>query len=209
MSALPRQRQEQDVQLGITVSVDKPPALNALLDTTVPIITRNQSYVLLENTVLQELLLALTVMLGFSVLLEVLRKTPLQPSVHWDTIAQQGQQLKHLVIWEPMVQQRDLQQQQTVRTALKDFIVLQEQLVFQPTVFCVQEDIIAQLKLVITRPLHVHMASSTIILEQLLQLNVLIVLQEGTARQVLMIPCMMVIFAPEDLIAPKAREQLQ
>lgn len=103
--------------------------------------TKNQSYVLLENTVLLELLLVLTVMLGSSVQQEVHRRIHLLPSVHWDTIALLGQLLKHLVIWEPMVPQKDLLLQQIAQIVLKDFIVQQEQLEFQPTAFFVQEDI--------------------------------------------------------------------
>lgn len=191
-----------------TVLVDRNLVHSAQQDTHVPKKTKNQSYVLLGNTVLQELLLVLTVMLGFSVQQEVLKRTHHLPSVLWDTIALLGQLLKHLVIWEPMVAQKVLLSQQPVLIVLKDFTVQLEQLEFQLTAFFVQEGISVQLKLVITRPTHVPMESSLIIWELLLLLNVLTVQQEDTAHQALMTQCMMAIFALEDLIALKALELL-
>lgn len=161
------QLQEQLVQQVTTVLVDRNLVHSAQQDIPVPKKTKNQSYVLLENTVLLDLLqvLVLTVMLGSSAQQEVLRRTHHLPSVHWDTIALLGQLLKHLVIWEPMVPQKVLLLQQIVRIVLKDFTVQREQLEFQPTAFFVQEGITVQLKLVTTRLTHVLMASSIIIWE--------------------------------------------
>lgn len=199
---------DQHVPLVTTAWVDRNLVHSAQQDTPVPKWTKNQSYVLLGNTVLLELLLVPTVMLGFSVQQEVLKRTHHLPSVLWDTIALLGQLLKHLVIWEPMVAQKVLLSQQPVLIVLKDFTVQLEQLEFQPTAFFVQEGISVQLKLVITRPTHVPMESSLIIWELLLLLNVLTVQQEDTAHQALMTQCMMAIFALEDLIARKALELL-
>lgn len=165
--SVPRlQLQGQHVQTVTTVWVDRNLVHSAQQDTPVPKRTKNQSYVLLGNSVLLEILLVLTVMLGSSVQQEVHRRIHLLPSVRWVTIALLGQLLKHLVIWEPMVPQKDLLLQQIAQIVLKDFIVQQEQLEFQLTVFFVQEGISVQLVLVITRPTHVLMESSIIIWEQ-------------------------------------------
>lgn len=165
--SVPRlQLQGQHVSMVTTVWVDRNLVHGAQQDTPVPKRTKNQSYVLLGNTVLLEILLVLTVMLGSSVQQEVHRRIHLLPSVRWVTIALLGKLLKNLVIWEPMVPQKDLLLQQIAQIVLKDFIVQQEQLEFQLTVFFVQEGISVQLVLVITRPTHVLMESSIIIWEQ-------------------------------------------
>lgn len=101
------QLQGQHVTQVTTAWVDRNLVHSAQQDTHVPKRTKNQSYVLLGNTVLLELLLVLTVTLGSSVQQEVHRRTHHLPSVRWDTIALLGQLLKHLVIWEPMVPQKD------------------------------------------------------------------------------------------------------
>lgn len=106
-SVLLPQLQEQLVQQVTTVLVDRNLVHSAQQDTPVPKKTKNQSYVLLGNTVLLELPLVLIVMLGSSAQQEVLKRTHHLPSVLWDTIALLGQLLKHLVIWEPMVPQKD------------------------------------------------------------------------------------------------------
>lgn len=162
------QLQGQHVQTVTTVLVDRNLVHSAQQDTPVPKRTKNQSYVVLGSTVQLDLLqvLVLTVMPGISAQQEVLKRTHHLPSVHWDTIALLGQLLKHLVIWEPMVPQKDLLLQQIAQIVLKDFIVQQEQLEFQLTVFFVQEGISVQLVLVITRPTHVLMESTIIIWEQ-------------------------------------------
>lgn len=98
---------DQHVSQVTTVWVDRNLVHSAQQDTPVPKKIKNQSYVLLGNTVLLELPLVLIVMLGSSVQQEVLKRTHHLPSVLWDTIALLGQLLKHLVIWEPMVPQKD------------------------------------------------------------------------------------------------------
>lgn len=98
---------DQYVPLVTTAWVDRNHVHSAQQDTPVLKRTKNQSYVLLGNTVLLELLLVLTVMLGSSVQQEVHRRIHLLPSVRWVTIALLGQLLKHLVIWERMVPQKD------------------------------------------------------------------------------------------------------
>lgn len=98
---------DQHVALVTTAWVDRNLVHSAQRDTPVLKKIKNQSYVELGNTVLLELLLVLTVMLGFSVQQEVLKRIHHLPSVLWDTIALLGKLLKHLVIWEPMVRQKD------------------------------------------------------------------------------------------------------
>lgn len=162
------QLQGQHVTQVTTAWVDRNLVHSAQQDTPVTKKTKNRSYVLLGHTVQLDLLqlLVLNVMPGTSAQQEVPRRTHHLPFVHWDTIALLGQLLKHLVIWEPMVPQKDLLLQQIAQIVLKDFIVQQEQLEFQLTVFFVQEGISVQLVLVITRPTHVLMESSIIIWEQ-------------------------------------------